>query len=196
MKIRGRAKVGRTRGGGDGSGGPGGERGETGASGRNRAVLAPISNVPRNASYSVTPQQPAPVSKKTIAQQISFGIPWPERSKSAVDAACEMKRSNRKFGEIPSDDWTPPAPWQTADAQETEREWAVRDEYEKCAPMAPVEERHPQAVSVGEPERIERIEKVEDKPAPIEQLANWWENAKTSIKMPEIPSRKKRRKLN
>jgi hypothetical protein len=93
----------------------------------------------------------------------------------------------RRVGEIPGEDWNPAPPW----APRATGTVVSQPETLECNPLNFAMEEPPVATAIDEPTRIE------ERFNPVEQITNWWENAKTSFKLPDMPLRnRRRRKLN
>jgi hypothetical protein len=149
----------------------------------NRASLPPAMVRPR--------MEPAPVRVKAASTHVPPVARTPQldyrRQSDAIQAACDMK--TRQFGELPSDDWTPPAPWAPRLEQNEDRDYVPAfdecDDYAtECEPLA---DEPATALATIEPE----------KDNPIEKLTEWWDNAKSTFAVPDLSAKaKKRRKLN
>ena len=95
------------------------------------------------------------------------------------------QQTSRKFGEIPSDDWNPPAPWESGSHAESRSFSADPGEYSQdSAAKVSVVDRKP----------------VRKKASAVEQLNNWWNRATTNVYDGDprevVRGRKKPRKLN
>lgn len=143
-----------------------------------------------NGTYNITT---APGQKGANPSQASPNLDYasnrynqksdaPPPSGTAVDTIISQ---SRRFGEIPSDDWTPPAPWEASSKPAETDKW-VAGGIKEVDPVEFLNETSATPVAT------------EEKQSAINQLSNWWHNAVSSVQdiKASVPQKKKKRRLN
>lgn len=137
-------------------------------------------------AYTAAPpiDRPTPVIHPATSStpQLDFTCKKPA-PKTAVEASRDMKIPRMRTGNLPSEEWCPPPPWapikQAVSTDDLDEE-TLRLEEERMLIQEPV-------VATA----------VDDNTSPIEKLTSWWENAKSSFRIPDnVKKSRKRRKLN